>query len=319
MLRRITALGLGLVLLAGCGNESASETPGGAGDSPSTAAAAITQADAEAAFDGLGELGDAWKHKDCAKIAYLTTWAEAALGESLCDAARNGRPAPGFTAYTDPEFYLPDSEGGSGDAPWFAVLAHKPKPAYFVFVRSEGRWRLGAGPIPVVGDAPAIEGEVRAAEADAGIALRARLVPTRHVAFLTDAAGVSGVRFASGDPMRDLLRDLVRAPSSASPDRVETDVRLEGPSRAIALPDGAALVFHALRVVYTQRPGSGRSSLVHPRWSAADLRAFTGRSAPGAVTGSDLVVLATRVAKDNELTTVGLRRTLAGITSGASG
>jgi hypothetical protein len=213
---------------------------------------------------------------------------------------------------------LPDFDPDSGDDAWFAVLAAHPKPAYFVFARSEDRWRLAAGPIPIVGDAPKIEGDVKAADDEPGAALNARLTPTRHVAFLTDPAGVSGVKIASGDPMRDLLSELVRAPMKARPDRLSTDVRLEGPAHALALPGGAALVFHTLRVVFTQQPGSGRTSLAHPRYGTTDLRAFTGKTRPGAFTGSEFVVLATKVAKDNQMTTVAMRRALADVTLGDS-
>lgn len=261
MLRRLTALGLGLVLLAGCGTEGARETPAEPGTT-SPATVEITAADAQAAFDGLGDLSGAWKDRDCAEIEQLTTGVESTVGSRVCAAAREGRSAPAFRAYRDPEFLLPTREDGE-DGAWFAVLARKPEPAYFVFVRADGRWRLGAGPIPLVGKAPEVEGGVDGeaidAAADPDAAVGARLAPTRHVAFLTDPAGangdgVSGVRFASGDPMRRLLAELVRAPGRVRPDHLSTDVRIEGPARALALPGGGSLVFHALRVVFTQKP-----------------------------------------------------------------
>ncbi|MFI7031118.1 hypothetical protein ACIBK1_20625 [Microbispora rosea] len=319
MLRRLTALGLGLVLLAGCGTEGLRETPAEPG-ATSPATVEITTADAQAAFDGLGDLSDAWKDRDCAEIEQLTTGVESTIGSRLCAAGRS----PGSTAYRDPEFLLPAREDGE-DGAWFAVLARKPEPAYFVFVRADGRWRLGAGPIPLVGKAPDVgggaDGEVIDAAADPDTAVGARLAPTRHVAFLTDPAGVggdgvSGVRFTSGDPMRRLLVELVRAPGRVRPDHLSTDVRIEGPARALALPGGGSLVFHALRVVFTQKPGSGRSSLGHPRYRAADVRAFTGGAAT-TVTGGEILVLATRVAKDATMTTVGMRRVLADITKGS--
>ncbi|GIH63307.1 hypothetical protein [Microbispora siamensis] len=326
MLRRLTTLGLGLVLLAGCGTEGVRETPADPG-ATSPAAAEITTADAQAAFDGLGDLSGAWKDGDCATIEQLTTGVERTIDSRVCAAARDGLAAPAFRVYRDPEFLLPAREDGEDgeDGAWFAVLARKPEPAYFVLVRVDGRWRLGAGPIPLVGKAPEVEGgmdgEVTDAAADPAAAVGARLAPTRHVAFLTDPAGVSGdgvsgVRFASGDPMRRLLTELVRAPGRVRPDHLSTDVRIEGPARALALPGGGSLVFHALRVVFSQKPGSGRHSLAHPRYRAADVRAFTG-GAPTTVTGSEIVVLATRVAKDNTMTTVGLRRVLAEITEGS--
>lgn len=309
VLRGITALGLGLVLLAGCGTEGVRETPPVVA-SPATAE--VARADAEAAFASLADLADAWKQEDCAKIEYLTTGVESTVGGPVCAAAREGRAAPGMHGAEDPEFLLPAGQDGE-DGAWFAVLAREPHPAYFVFVQADGRWRLGAGPIPVVGKAPAFDDEVQDAAAQPSSAVGARLAPTRHVAFLTDPAGVSGVRFASGDPMRDLLAELVRAPAKVRPDRLTTDVRIEGPARALALPGGGSLVFHALRVVFTQRPGSGRSSLAHPRYGTADVRAFTGGT-PKTVTGSEILVLATKVGKDNTMRTVGMRRVLAGIT-----
>ncbi|WP_405088733.1 hypothetical protein [Microbispora sp. NBC_01389] len=303
-----------VVFLAGCGTESARELPADPGEA-SAPMAEIARADAEAAFGGLGDLAAAWKDGDCAEIERLTTWAEKAIGSRVCAAAREGRAAPGFGVPKNPEFLLPAHEDGEDD-PWFAVLARKPTPAYFVFVRTDGAWRLGAGPIPLAGDAPEAEGEVVDAAAGPGSWVGARLVSTRHVAFLTDPAGLSGVRFASGDPMRGLLGELVRAPRRVRPDRLSTDVRIEGPARALALPDGGALVFHALRLVFTQKPGPGRSSLAHRRYGAADVRAFTG-GAPKTVTGAEIVLLATRVGADNRMTTVGMRRVLAGITEDA--
>ena len=319
MLRRFTILGLGLVLLAGCGTEGVREIPAGPGET-SPAAAEITTAEARAAFDGLGDLAGAWRDQDCAKIEHLTTGVESTVGSRVCPAAREGLDAPGLPAYSDPEFLLPARQDGDGDA-WFAVLARKPKPAYLVFVRVEGSWRLAAGPIPVVGKMPDVEGEVIDAAAEPEATVGASLAPTRHVAFLTDptavnGTGISGVRFASGDPMRDLLAELVRAPGRARPDHLSTDVSIEGPARALALPGGGSLVFHALRVVFTQKPRSGRSSLAHPRYRAAEVRAFTGGT-PESFTGSEIVVLATKVAKDDTMTTVGLRRMLADVTEGS--
>ncbi|KAA9381655.1 hypothetical protein F5972_02185 [Microbispora cellulosiformans] len=304
------------VSLAGCGTESARELPADPGET-SAPMAEVARADAEAAFGGLGDLAAAWKDGDCAEIERLTTWAEQAIGSRVCAAAREGRAAPGFDVPEDPEFLLPAHEDGEDD-PWFAVLARKPTPAYFVFVRADGAWRLGAGPIPLDGEAPEAsegEGEIVDAAAGPGSWVGARLVSTRHVAFLTDPAGVSGVRFVSGDPMRGLLGELVRAPGRVRPDRLSTDVRIEGPARALALPDGGALVFHALRLVFIQKPGPGRPSLAHRRYGAADVRAFTG-GAPKTVTGAEIVLLATRVGADNRMTTVGMRRVLADITEG---
>ncbi|RGA05877.1 hypothetical protein DI270_005625 [Microbispora triticiradicis] len=309
VLRRLLPAVLLAILLAGCGTEGARQTPADP-EETSPATVEIARSDAEAAFGGLGELAAAWRDGDCAGIERFTTWAEKTIGSRVCAAGRKDRSAPGLDAYGDPEFLIPAHEDGEDD-PWFAVLARKPTPAYFVFVRTDGAWRLGAGPIPLAGDAPEAEGEI----VDAAW-VGARLVSTRHVAFLTDPAGVSGVRFVSGDPMRALLGELVRAPGRVRPDRLSTDVRIEGPARALALPDGGALVFHALRLVFTQKPGPGRSSLAHRRYGASDVRAFTG-GAPKTVTGAEIVLLATRVAGDNRMRTVGMRRVLADITEGS--
>ncbi|WP_204016194.1 hypothetical protein [Sphaerimonospora thailandensis] len=290
------------------------------------ATAAFTQADAETAVESLGDLADAWKHQDCAKVGHLTTWVENTLGGRVCEAARSarstasGRAVPdtswgsGVGRYRDPEFLVPGTAATDDeDGAWFAVLARRPEPAYFVFVRSEGRWRLGAGPIPLIGPAPKRADEVGNVDDEPDVAVRAKLVPTRYVTFLTDPAGVSGVKFASGDPMRGLLTELVRAPGRVRPDRLSVDVRIEGSPRALALPDGSALVFHALRLVHAQEPGPGRSTLAHPRYAAGDVRAFTGKSGPRSITAEELVLVATKVSKNNRLTTVALRRTLADI------
>ncbi|MCC5577079.1 hypothetical protein IMZ11_15750 [Microtetraspora sp. AC03309] len=307
----VSVVALGSVLLAGCGDRSPATVGERPGETVSRPAAA-TREDATAAFAGLSDLRDAWKHQDCAKIEFLTAWTESVLSGRACQAARKGQPVPAADAYTDVEFYLPEDPG---ERPWFAALARAPRPAYFVFVRADGRWRLGAGPIPVVGEVPELEEGPVAAGADRDTQVRASLVPTRLLAFLTDPAGVSGVRLPSGDPMRDLLRELAARPARAQRDRLSADVRLEGPAYALPLPDGGALVFHTLRLVLTQKPGAGRSSLAHPRYGAAAVRAFTGQGPTGSVTSGELLFLATRVSASGGLSTVGLRRVLADITT----
>ncbi|GAA4578944.1 hypothetical protein GCM10023194_03180 [Planotetraspora phitsanulokensis] len=320
VLRRITALSFALIVLAGCGNETFGQTPGSrGGDSDGASAVAATKAEAERAFATLGELRKAWKGHDCDTVASLTTWAEAALAEHACEAAKDGGKGLDLGEYGDVEYLLPggsadDAEGGA----WFAALARDPEPTFFVYVQAEGRWRLGAGPIPVVGKTPKFDVDSKSADGDPGIAVQARLVPTRYVAFLTDPAGVSGVKFSSGDRMRDLLPELLQAPAKVRPDRLSVDVQLEGQAYSLVLADGGALVFHALRVVYSQRPGSGRSSLAHPRYGDADVRAYTGETDPAAITGTELLMLATEVSKDNEMTTVAMRRSLAGVTPDAT-
>lgn len=330
MLRRITTFGLGLVLLAGCGSEGVDLGTSLPTATPSAPAVVLTESAAETAFESLAELEEAWKHRDCAAIKHLTAWVENTIGGRVCAAARAAHssgtarsaravrgPGLGLGRYRDLEFLLPETEADDEDGAWFAVLARRPEPAYFVFVWSEDRWLLGAGPIPVVGAEPKRDKQVESVDARPGTAVRARLVPTRHVTFLTDPAGVNGVRFATADPMRRLLTELLRAPDRVRPDRLSVDVRIEGSPRALALPDGSALVFHALRLAYTQQPGTGRSALAHPRYGASDVRAFTGKSRAKSVTATELVLLATKVSTDNRLTTVAMRRTLADIATEA--
>ncbi|GII53238.1 hypothetical protein Pth03_16270 [Planotetraspora thailandica] len=316
MLRRITTLSLGLVLLVGCGNESfdqASRSPGSTGGASSVTA---TKAQAEAAFAMLGRLKDAWKRRDCATVASLTTWAENAVAENACKAAKDGYQPSTLGEYGQVDYFLPATTPDDDRGAWFVALARDPEPAYFVFVQADGRWKLGAGPIPALRKTPQPAAPVRQVEDDSKIAVPASLVPTRHVAFLSDPAGVSAVKFASGDRMRDLLRDLVRAPEKVRPDRLSVDVEIEGPAYALVLADGGALVFHSLKVVYTQKPGSGRSSLAHPRYGKADLSAFIGIGKPEAITGSELLTLATQVSKNNTMTTVGMRKALEEIALG---
>ena len=305
MLRRITALGLGLVLLTACGGETEA-TGRQTIATPSSIPSTVTLDDAEAAFEIVRDLADAWRERDCAKIAHFTAEVERALGERVCAAARNGLPAPKFTNYRDPEFFLPAGGDDDDGDPWFAALATTPSPAYFVFVRSGGRWRLALGPIPVAGDERRpVTGPTALARKTA---VRARLVPTRHVTYLTDPAGLGGVRFRSGDPMRDVLKELVRTTGNGG--RLTADVGIEGTARTLPLPEDGALVFHTIRIDYEQRPGGGR-----PRYRPAEVRAFTGEAPKGTVRGSEMIVLATAVDADDEMTTVGMRRVLADITA----
>ncbi|WP_219465596.1 hypothetical protein [Nonomuraea rhizosphaerae] len=277
---RLLVLLAGLsVVVAGCGTANvATVLP--PEESASTPASAHT-VDANAAggtFQLLGDLDQAWKRRDCAAVAELTTWAEKTLGGRACEATRNDRPA----LYSDPVFFLPP-EGG-----WFAALARKPSPAYFLFLEEGDRWRLAAGPIAARGRVP----EPSTATTDPAVAAQARVVAQSHLTYLTDPAGVAGVRFASGDPVRGLRDELNGLPAKVRPDRLDVDVeRLEQPTMALPLSSDSMLVFDGLRLVYRQRPKAGRTSLAHP----------LGRDA-------EIVVLASVVSAENGVTTVGVRR-----------
>ncbi|MFI6320497.1 hypothetical protein ACIBG8_23385 [Nonomuraea sp. NPDC050556] len=287
MPRRLFALLVGLsIMAAGCGGTAS----GGSAlpeEEPASPASAhpVDPATAQQAFDLLTQLDQAWKKQDCATVGELTAGAEHALGGRACEATRNGRPAP----TGDPELLLP-SEGG-----WFAALADK---AYYVFAQDGGRWRLAAGPIPLVGAAPPTEGTASPAPA---AAVRARLVPQRHLTFLTDPAGVAGVTFPANDPVAKLMRELTTRKAKA-------DVELLGdPVHALAMADGSMLVFHALRITSTQK------SSLYPK---AVLKSFGVQDGTTTVTVTELVILATKVSAGNKLQTVGLRRALADIVGG---
>ncbi|MDF2709315.1 hypothetical protein AB0C18_13460 [Nonomuraea muscovyensis] len=288
---RLLALFAGLcALTAGCGAppEATVVTEQRPSAVPESIAPPVDAATAERAFGVLAELDEAWRRRDCAAVAELTTGAEKTLGGRACEATRNGRPAlPG-----DPVFFLPDA----GD--WFAALARKPSPAYYVFQLDGDRWRLAAGPVPAHGE-PVSPGDPGVA-AGREVATRARLVPQRHLTYLTDPAGVNGVRFPSGDPVRKLLDELAGKPAEVAPDRLSIDVELAGePARTVALSTGSVLVFDVLRIGYEQRPGPGRKALKRP---------LEGLSPEG----SELVVLASVVSAADGPTTVGLRRGPAG-------
>ncbi|GAA2392083.1 hypothetical protein GCM10010404_56700 [Nonomuraea africana] len=259
---------------------------------------------AEKAFDLLGELAQAWEDRDCAAVDRLTAWAENALGGRACEVTRNGRPA--LTGYTDLEYLLPEAPD------WFAVLARRPEPTYFLFVYDRN-WRLAAGPLRILGEAPE---RADGASASASTARRAKLVPQRHLTYLTDTAGVSGIAFPPGDAIADLRDELVGRPATARPDRVSVDVELfGGPFRALALSNGSMLVFHSLRLVSRHRPGAGRAALSRPPYGRAQVKEFTGESQPATLTGTELVVLASEISSKNRLTTVALRRAIADLTT----
>ncbi|WP_344922166.1 hypothetical protein [Streptosporangium oxazolinicum] len=313
MRRRLLAVILGLSMMTGCGARSDTRvTAPGTGPSRE-ASAGVELTEATEAFTLLRRLDDAWRDRDCATVEELTTWAEKALGGRACEATRNGRPAPVRKSYSEAEFYLP---GIAGQDRWFVALAREPDPAYFLFVQEAGEWRLGAGPIPIRGEVrEPTEGAVPAD--DPGTGVKARLVPQRYLAYLTDPAGVSGVTFPRGDPARDLFGELVGRPARVRPDRLTTDVRLlVGPQRALLLPGGGALVIHALEIEYRQRARQGRSTLARPIYGRADLRGFTGRSRTAGLTGTEVVLVATEiVGSGSKLSTAGLRRGLATLTA----
>ncbi|MGJ6964566.1 hypothetical protein ACSDR0_21885 [Streptosporangium sp. G11] len=314
MRRRLLALILGLSMMTGCGARSDTRVGAPETGPPREASAGVELAEATEAFTLLRRLDDAWRDRDCATVESLTTWAEKALGGRACEATRNGRPAPARKSYNEAEFYLP---GVAEPDRWFVALAREPDPAYFLFLQEDGEWRLGAGPIPIRGEIrEPTEGAVPTDDPGAGV--KARLVPQRYLAYLTDPAGVSGVTFPKGDPVRELFDDLVRRPPSVRPDRLTADVRLlVGPQRALLLPGGGALVIHALEIEHRQRARQGRSFLARPIYGRADLRGFTGRTRAAELTGTEIVLVATEIAGGgSKLTTTGLRRGLATLTTG---
>ncbi|GGS91085.1 hypothetical protein GCM10010156_56750 [Planobispora rosea] len=314
MPRRLFALLLGLCAVTGCGVPSEERAVPETGASPKASARTIERAEAVQAFELLQQLDDAWRDRDCAAVEQLTTWAENTLGGRACEATRNGRPAPTREEYGDPEFFLPAE---AGEDRWFVALAREPRPAYFLFVHEDERWRLAAGPIPADGgDAPEPRGGA-VPSGDPSTGVKARLVPQRYLTYLTDPAGVSGVRFPKGDVAAELLAELGRRPGTVRPDRLTTDVRLlVGPQRALLLPGGGALVVHALEIEYRQRPGAGRSSLARPIYGKDDLRGFTGSVRAPELTGTEIVLLVTEITGEGKVSTVAVRRGLASLTTG---
>ncbi|MFF5211407.1 hypothetical protein [Streptosporangium sp. NPDC000396] len=315
MPRRMLALLLGLSAIAGCGARTGGQVPIREAKPSRTPSRAVDPAEAARAFTLLNRLDDAWRKRDCPAVEKLTTWAEKTLGGRACEATRNGRPAPARRRYADAEFFLPAT---AGEDRWFVALARKPDPAYFLFVHEDGRWKLGAGPIPVRGE-PRGLAEGTAPTGDPAIGVRARLVPQRYLTYLTDPAGVSGVTFPKGDAIREVFDTLVRRPRAARPDRLTADVRLlVGPQRALLLPGGEALVIHGLEIEYRQKAGPGRPSLAHPIYGEDELRGFTGRSRAAELTGTEIVLLATKVtggAAGAALSTVAMRDSLATLTA----
>lgn len=314
--RRLLALILGLSVATACGVR-ADGTDGQVADRraepSSTFTRAVEVAEATEAFELLDRLDDAWRKQDCPTVDRLTTWAENTLSGRACEATRNGRPAPSRRKYADPEFFLPAT---AGEDRWFVALARKPDPAYFLFVHEGDHWTLGAGPIPVRGE-PREPTQGVVPTDDPGTGVKARLVPQRYLTYLTDPAGVTGVTFPKGDAAREVFDELVQRPRKVRPDRLTTDVRLVvGPQRALRLPGGGALVIHALEIEHRQRAGSGRSSLAHPIYGQGELRGFTGKGKVRELTGTEVVLVATEVTDGAKLSTVGLRRSLATLTSG---
>jgi hypothetical protein len=296
-LRLLTFLVALCTLAAGCGASSDAEitqaaTETAASDPPDNSDSSplerVDAATAERVFQILGELDAAWRRRDCTVIESLTTGVERTLSGRACEASRNGRPV----LHSDPLFFLPDSSD------WFAALARQPSPAYFLFQHDGEGWRLAAGPIPAHGEpVPPSPTRVKASQS---VATQARLIPQRHLTFLTDPAGVNGVRFPSGDPVRELLDELTGLPAKVAPDRLSIDVELAGdPTRTVPLSQESVLVFDALKIVYEQRPRAGRKSLKNPREGLSP-------------SGSELVALASVISAADGITTAGLRRGIAG-------
>ncbi|MFE0147206.1 hypothetical protein ACFWY5_08685 [Nonomuraea sp. NPDC059007] len=312
MPRQLIALLAGLSMAtAGCGGTSPPPAAGPPSETPSTAQR-IDEATAARTFASLAGLDEAWRERDCAAVAAATTWVEKTLGGRACAATRNGRPAPARTAYSEPAFLLPE-EGG-----WFAALATEPEPAYFVFVHAGDGWRLGFGPVPITGNPPdttppgatppgATPGGSSGGAPDPAIVRRARLVPQRHLTFLTDPAGLSGVRFPEADPVRKLRDELAAKPARVRPDRLTVDVELLDTPRTIGTAGGSMLVFHTLRLTFHQRGDA------HPLYGKADLRAFTGKSGLDRLSAVEIVSLVSELTPDNKVRTVGSRRDLADV------
>ncbi|MFI9554047.1 hypothetical protein [Nonomuraea endophytica] len=300
MPRQLIALLAGLSMAtAGCGGTNLPPAADLPSRTPSTAQR-IDEATAARTFASLAGLDQAWRERDCAAVVIATTWVEKTLGGRACAATRNGRPAPVRTTYSKPAFLLPE-EGG-----WFAALATEPEPAYFVFVQARDGWRLGFGPVPLTGDPPGSGGSTSGGGPDPVTVRRARLVPQRHLTYLTDPAGLSGVRFPDADPVRKLRDELAAEPGRVRPDRLTVDVELLDVPRTIGA-GAAMLVFHTLRLTFHQRGDA------HPRYGKADLRAFTGKSEPDRLTGVEIVSLVSELTPDNKVRTVASRRDLADV------
>ncbi|SNT17571.1 hypothetical protein SAMN05216276_102751 [Streptosporangium subroseum] len=312
MRRRLFVLIFVLSVMAGCGVRTDGQVTIPETEPSSKTSARVELAEAMDAFGVLKQLDDAWQKRDCAAVERLTTWAESTLGGRACKATRNGRPAPARKRYTEAEFFLPNA---ADEDRWFVALARKPDPAYFLFVNEGDNWRIGAGPILVTGKSrEPIEGAVPTDDPSTGV--KARLAPQRYLAYLTDPAGVSGVTFPKGDAIRGLFGELVQRTEKVRPDRLTTDVRLiDGPQRALKLPDGGALVIHALEIEYRQKTGPGRSSLSHPLYGKGDLRGFTGKAKPAGLTGTEIVLVATEITGGTKMSTIALRRGLATLTA----
>ncbi|MEO3808745.1 hypothetical protein ABGB17_07060 [Sphaerisporangium sp. B11E5] len=314
MLPRVAALGVSLVLLAGCGAQGdVPPEPTAAPTVPGSAGRTVGAEDAGTAFGVLGELDDAWKLRDCAKVLFLTTAAENELGGRGCEATRNGRPVPARATYRDSEFFLPDRPD---ERPWFVALAREPDPAYIVLVQEDDRWRVAYGPLKLTTAPPELDADVTTRVVpteDPEDGVRARLAPQKHLTFLSDRYGLTGIRFPSGDPVRSLLTELTKKPATVRPDRLSHEIQLiPDDTRALALADGGALVFHSLKILHTQKTTSRK--LAHPLFGTTLAKAFTGTSTPKSLHTTEVVQLATKVTPDGKLTTVAISRGLADIT-----
>lgn len=306
MQRRLLPFILGpCLVITGCGT-----VPGGLAaprePTPRDSVVTLPRAEAEEAFVLIRDLDLAWQDRDCTTIEDLTTGAEETASSGLCEAIRNGYPAPDRQLPSAPEYLLPVL---SGKDRWFVALTREPEMAYYVFVHEAQEWRLAAGPIPLVADHPVVTtGTIGEAAA-----VQARLVPQTHLTYLTDPAKVSGIEFPRRDVIRELRDDLVAWPERVRPDRLTTHADLPVRPRTLPLLDGGALVFHVVRLTVEQLPAPGRRFLVKPAYRRADLRGFAGAARVANLTATELVLLATRVSPEGELSTVAFRRELVAI------
>ncbi|MBB5074815.1 hypothetical protein [Nonomuraea endophytica] len=341
MPRQLIALLAGLSMAtAGCGGTAPPPAAGLTSRTPSTAQR-IDEATAARTFASLAGLDRAWRERDCAAVVIATAWVEKTLGGRACAATRNGRPAPSRTTYSEPAFLLPEEGGwfaalaGEPEPAYFVFVQARdgwrlgfgpvpltgsgsatspvatPGSATSTVATpggstSSGATSFGANSPGATSSGSTSGGSTSGGGPDPATVRRARLVPQRHLTYLTDPAGLSGVRFPDADPVRKLRDELAAEPARVRPDRLTVDVELLDVPRTIGA-GASMLVFHTLRLTFRQRGAA------HPRYGKADLRAFTGKSELDRLTGIELVSLVTELTPDNKVRTVALRRDLADV------